>query len=336
MVDMARIPGGEFSMGADAFYAEEGPVHRVTVADFLLDTHPVTNAQFAEFADATGYVTVAERALDATLYPVADPAMLAPGSLVFKPTAVPVDLRDWRQWWAWETGAQWRHPFGPGSSIGDRPTHPVLQVCFEDAQAYADWAGKRLPTEAEWEYASRGGLDGATYAWGEELHPGGLLMANNWQGKFPYLNTGADGWVGTSPVGTFPANAFGLVDMIGNTWEWTTAYYSPSHRAAAGDQAPSTGPSANLLGDSGRASQKLPDAGGGEAGCGDGCTCGPSDARLATASTEPGSAVARRVLKGGSHLCAPEYCLRYRPAARSPQAEDSGTTHISFRCARDV
>jgi formylglycine-generating enzyme required for sulfatase activity len=322
-----RIPGGEFSMGSDQFYADERPVHRVAVADFLIDPHPVTNAQFAEFVDATGYVTVAERPLDASLYPDANPADLVPGSLAFKPTAGPVDLSDWRQWWAWAPDAQWRHPFGPNSSIGDRPTHPVLQVCFEDAQAYADWAGVRLPTEAEWEYASRGGVDGATYAWGEELHPGGVLMANNWQGKFPYLNTGADGWVGTSPVGTFPANPFGLVDMIGNTWEWTASYYAPSHRAAAGAQSPTTGPSANLL---------SPVATAGEEGCGDGCTCGPSDARLASASAEPGSEIPRRVLKGGSHLCAPEYCLRYRPAARSPQAEDSGTTHISFRCARDA
>lgn len=327
MADMVRIPGGEFSMGSDAFYADEGPVHRVTVADFLLDTHPVTNAQFAGFVAATGYVSVAERPLDASLYPDANPADLVPGSLAFKPTAGPVDLSDWRQWWTWAPDAQWRHPFGPDSGIGDRPTHPVLQVCFEDAQAYADWTRARLPTEAEWEYASRGGLDGATYAWGEDLHPDGQLMANNWQGEFPYLNTGADGWVGTSPVGTFPANPFGLVDMIGNTWEWTASYYSPSHRAAAGDQAPTSGPSANLL---------SPVAAAGDSGCGDGCTCGPSDARAAVASAEPGSAIPRRVLKGGSHLCAPEYCLRYRPAARSPQAEDSGTTHISFRCARDA
>ncbi|WP_061963487.1 formylglycine-generating enzyme family protein [Demequina aurantiaca] len=335
MTDMVHIPGGEFSMGSHDFYPDERPIHRVCVSDFLLDAHPVTNTQFAEFVESTGYVTVAERPMDPALYPGVDPTALVPGSLAFTPTSGPVDLTDWRQWWSWEKGAQWRHPFGPDSGIEDRSDHPVLHVCFEDAQAYATWAGKRLPTEAEFEYAARGGLDGATYAWGEEVHPDGKLMANNWQGKFPYLNTGAEGWVGTSPVGTFPANPFGLVDMIGNTWEWTSSYYTPSHRAAAGDQAPTTGPSANLLSPPATTPASA-DAGAGEAGCGDGCTCGPSDARLASASAEPGSEIPRRVLKGGSHLCAPEYCLRYRPAARSPQAEDSGTTHISFRCAKDA
>jgi sulfatase modifying factor 1 len=318
-VDMIRIPGGRFVMGSNSFYPEEAPAHRAEIADFELDRHPVTNAQFAAFVAATGYVTVAERSLDEAEYPNLSVAERAPGSLAFRPTSGPVDLRDWRAWWVWQPGASWRHPFGPDSGLDGRNDHPVVQVCFTDAAAYAAWTGKRLPTEAEWERAARGGIDGRDYAWGNELHPNGAVLANSWQGSFPYRNTGAAGWVGTSPVGTFPANDFGLVDMIGNVWEWTSSEFTPDHsarRAAA----------TNLLGSAGES-----DAG----GCGDGCMCGPSDSREGAPSSTPDPSV-RRVTKGGSHLCAPEYCQRYRPSARSPQSEDSATTHIGFRCARSL
>ncbi|MGC5171824.1 formylglycine-generating enzyme family protein [Microbacterium sp. DT81.1] len=297
---MIAIPGGTLRMGSAEFYPDEGPVHERVIEPFELDAHPVTNQQFAAFIEATGYVTVAERDLDPADFPGADPAELVPGALVFTPTAGPVDLRDWRQWWRWQPGARWREPFGPGSSIDERPRHPVVHVSFEDATAYAEWAGKRLPTEAEWEWAARGGLTGARFAWGNEQNPAGEVLANTWQGAFPYRNTGAAGWVGTSPVGTFPANGYGLMDMTGNTWEWTSDYYEPRH--------------------------PLPGVSGVDAGL--------RTNLLAARSAEPGSRIPRRVLKGGSHLCAPEYCLRYRPAARSAQAEDTAMTHIGFRCAR--
>lgn len=294
--DMVSLAGGTFAMGSDAFYPEEGPVHETHVGPFWIDRYAVTNRQFAEFVAATGYVTTAERPLDPATFPGADLSSTAPGSLVFTPTAGPVDLRDWRQWWRWVPGATWRHPRGPESDVDGLEDHPVVQVSFLDATAYAEWAGKRLPTEAEWELAARGGLARATYEWGEEPNgAGGRLRANTWQGRFPYLNTGANGWVGTAPVGSFPPNGFGLFDMTGNTWEWTSDYWTDQHPTSRA------------------------------------CGCGPSPAR--EASLEPGDVTPRRVLKGGSHLCAPEYCLRYRPAARSPQAEDSATTHIGFRCA---
>ncbi|WP_402464628.1 formylglycine-generating enzyme family protein [Isoptericola aurantiacus] len=277
-------------MGWEGFYPEEGPVHRRSVEPFELDVHPVTNAQFAAFVDDTGYVSVAERPLEGPEFVALSEEERAPGALVFTPTSGPVDLRDWRQWWSWQPGASWRAPHGPGSSIEGRGDHPVVQVALEDARAYATWVGKRLPTEAEHEYASRGGRTGTPYAWGDEARPGGRLMANTWQGDFPYRNTGAAGWTGTSPVGTFPANAYGLVDLIGNVWEWTTTPYGPRHQVPASS------------------------------------CCAPS-------RPSP-SGAAQLVLKGGSHLCAPEYCLRYRPAARSPQTPDTSTTHIGFRCAR--
>lgn len=291
LTELVELPGASFRMGSTRFYPEEAPEHTVTVGPFAIERHPVTNAQFAAFVADTGYVTVAERAPDPADYPGADPADLVPGGLVFTPTAGPVDLRDWRQWWRWVPGAHWRRPLGPdGPDWQDRPDHPVVQVAYVDALAYARWADRRLPTEAEWEYAARGGTT-TTYPWGEELTPGGRLMANTWQGAFPYRNDGAAGWVGTSPVGTFPPNGYGLVDMIGNVWEWTGTRFEGHHRPGPPAPAP---------------------------------CCAPS---------RPDPTVSQ-VLKGGSHLCAPEYCRRYRPTARSPQSQDSATSHIGFRCAR--
>ncbi|NVN50428.1 formylglycine-generating enzyme family protein [Mycolicibacterium hippocampi] len=287
LTDLVELDGGAFRMGSTQFYPEEAPVHTVTVAPFAVERHPVTNAQFEAFVADTGYRTVAEVAPDPALFPGAAPEDLVPGALVFQSTGGPVDLRDWRQWWRWVPGASWRHPFGPGSSIADKSGHPVVQVCFADAAAYARWAGRRLPTEAEWEFAARGGST-AVYPWGDEPVPGGQLMANTWQGSFPYRNDGALGWSGTSPVGTFAPNTYGLLDMIGNVWEWTTTRFAGHH-----------------------------EVGGVASAC-----CPPAD---------PDPSV-NQALKGGSHLCAPEYCHRYRPTARSPQSQDSATTHIGFRC----
>ena len=297
LTELVALPGGSFRMGSTQFYPEEATVHSATVAAFAVERHPVTNAQFAEFVADTGYVTVAEQAPDPALYPGAAPQDLVPGSLVFRPTSGPVDLRDWRQWWDWVPGANWRRPFGPDSGIEDRLDHPVVQVAYPDAAAYAHWAGRRLPSEAEWEYAARGGAT-TTYAWSDDVAPGGQLMANTWQGRFPYRNDGALGWVGTSPVGTFPANGFGLVDMIGNVWEWTTTQFDAHHRL--------DGPVESC--------------------------CGPPGAAWPATSDLAPDPTINQTLKGGSHLCAPEYCLRYRPAARSPQSQDSATTHIGFRC----
>ena len=286
LTDLVEIPAGVFRMGSTSFYPEEAPIHSVAVQPFALERHPVTNAQYGAFVAATGYLTLAEQELDAALYGDAEP-----GALVFRPTDGPVDLRDWRQWWRWVPGTSWRHPFGPDSTVEDKPDHPVVQVAYPDAVAFARWAGRRLPTEAEWEYAARAGSV-STYAWGEEEQPDGALMANTWQGNFPYRNDGALGWAGTSPVGAFPPNAWGLVDMIGNVWEWTATEYSAHHRLDVPPKA-----------------------------C---CTpTGPADPSIS------------QTLKGGSHLCAPEYCHRYRPAARSPQSQDTATSHIGFRCAAD-
>ncbi|SLI19122.1 serine/threonine-protein kinase pkn1 [Mycobacteroides abscessus subsp. bolletii] len=289
LTELVELPGGSFHMGCNVFYPEEMPERVSSVGPFAIERHPVTNAQFAEFVRQTGYVTVAERAPDPDMYPGASPSDLVPGAMTFRATAGPVDLHDWQQWWDWVPGAYWRHPFGPRSDIDGAAEHPVVQVAYTDAAAYARWAGRRLPTEAEWEYAARGGSDTA-YAWGDEVAPQGRLMANTWQGRFPYRNDGALGWHGTSPVGTFPANGFGLLDMIGNVWEWTSTRFQPG------------------------------------AGAPKSC-CSPSD--------NPDPSVIQ-VLKGGSHLCAPEYCHRYRPAARSPQSQDSATTHIGFRCVENL
>lgn len=282
LTELVEIPAGAFRMGSTSFYPEEAPIHTVAVAAFAIERHPVTNAQFAAFVAATGYVTVAEQEPDLA------GGSYDPGALVFTPTAGPVDLRDWRQWWRWVPGASWRQPSGPHGTVEDKPDHPVVQVAYPDAAAYARWAGRRLPTEAEWEYAARAGLS-TTYPWGDEERPGGALMANTWQGAFPYRNDGALGWIGTSPVGTFPPNRWGLSDMIGNVWEWTTTEFSGHHRLDAPPK-PCCAPA------------------------------GPADPAVS------------QTLKGGSHLCAPEYCHRYRAAARSPQSQDSATTHIGFRC----
>ena len=298
LADLVELPGGAFRMGSTSFYPEEAPIHTATVAAFAIERHPVTNAAFAEFVEDTGYVTVAERPLDPALYPGVAPEDLLPGALIFRATQGPVNLADWRQWWDWAPGANWRAPFGAGSDIAGKDDHPVVQVAYPDAGAYAAWAGRRLPSEAEFEYAAGAGSTTA-YAWGEEPLVDGQLMANTWQGRFPYRNDGAKGlgaerWTGTSPVGSFPANGFGLIDMIGNVWEWTTTLYS--ERGHVLDAPPSS--------------------------------CCPIPA-------EPDPTVTQ-VLKGGSHLCAPEYCLRYRPAARSPQSQDSSSTHIGFRCVADL
>jgi formylglycine-generating enzyme len=304
---MVEIPAGRFRMGSSEFYAEEGPVRDVEVASFSIDRGPVTVAQFARFAEQTGYVTVAECEPDAADYPEADPALLVPGSAVFQPTPGPVPLDDPSRWWAYVPGADWRHPWGPGSDNSQRQDHPVNQVAYEDAVAFADWAGKELPTEAEWEYAARGGIDGAVFAWGDAQRPGDELMANSWQGDFPWRNTGAKQWRGTSPVGLFPANGYGLYDATGNVWEWTTDYYSPRGAGTEALDRPCCGPPVNPRVDTPEASYDV---------------------------GRPGAHIPRRVVKGGSHLCAPSYCLRYRPAARQPEAIDTSTSHIGFRCVR--
>ena len=285
---MIWIPGGTFLMGSDAFYREERPARGETVQGFWIDQYPVTNAAFRQFVSATAYVTLCERPPDPALYPDAHSSLLVPGSLVFCKPPGPVDLRDYRAWWEYAPGANWQHPQGPDSTIDDRDEHPVVHIAYEDACAYAAWAGKDLPTEAEWEFAARGGLEGATYAWGEAFAPEGRLLANTWQGRFPWENLALDGYEGTSPVDAFPANGYGLHDMTGNAWEWTASWFAP--------------PAAENF----------------KKTC-----CVPSQA---------GDHIARRVVKGGSHLCAPNYCLRYRPAARQGEAIDTSACHIGFRC----
>jgi formylglycine-generating enzyme required for sulfatase activity len=301
LADMKLIRGGEFLMGSDVHYPEEAPARRATVGDFWIDEHPVTNRQFQAFVEATGYTTFAEIAPDPRNYPGMPLEMTRAGSAVFTRSTGPVDLTNAALWWRFEFGADWRHPTGPQSTVAGLMDHPVVQIAYADAEAYARWAGKALPTEAEWEFAARGGLDGAAYAWGDELAPEGRMMANYWQGEFPWQNTGEDGFEGTSPVGAFPANGFGLHDMIGNVWEWTTDW----HGAGAGGPSPTC--------------------------------CAPSRARTVSEAESydpqtPHVRVGRKVLKGGSHLCAANYCQRYRPASRHPQAMDSPTSHIGFRC----
>jgi formylglycine-generating enzyme required for sulfatase activity len=271
------------------------------VDGFWIDRAPVTNAAFARFVADTGHVTFAERAPDASQYPGAAPDMLRAGSLVFTPTSGPVPLSDPYRWWRFVFGADWRHPLGPGSSIQGREDHPVVHIAYEDARAYASWAGKALPTEAQWEFASRGGLDGAPYVWGDDPEPGGRRMANIWRGQFPWRHEAGDAWTRTTPVGAFPANGYGLVDMIGNVWEWTADWYASPSGAKTADCCVPRNP-----------------RGGDEAASRDPQT--------------PDIDIGRKVLKGGSHLCAPEYCFRYRPAARYAQPIDTSTAHVGFRC----
>jgi formylglycine-generating enzyme required for sulfatase activity len=297
---MVALAGGAFNMGSDRFYPEEAPVRSVQVGAFRMATTPVTNGEFARFVEATGYVTLAELPPDPVDYPGMDPALAVPGSLVFEKTAGPVPLDNPAHWWRFVPGACWRHPTGPESTIEGLEDHPVVQVAFADAEAYARWAGAALPTEAEWEYAAKGGRDDA-YAWGDELAPEGAMLANYWQGLFPFVNQRLDGWEGTSPVRAFPANGFGLYDMIGNVWEWTQDWWAeraarPARRCCVAED-----PRGGRLSDS-------------------------YDPQM------PQVRIGRKVLKGGSHLCAENYCRRYRPAARHPQMVDSATSHIGFRC----
>jgi formylglycine-generating enzyme len=300
--DMVWVPGGTFRMGSDEHYAEERPAHEVTVRGFWMDRYPVTNARFARFVEATGFTTFAERRPNPADYPHAPPEMLYAGSLVFAQPAGPVDLTDAGNWWKYAEGAQWRAPYGRGSSVDVLQDHPVVHVTFADAEAFGTWEGKVLPTEAEWEFAARGGLDAAVYAWGDEFQPNDRHMANTWQGEFPWEQLGLDGYKRTSPVSAFPPNAYGIYDMIGNVWEWTTDWYNPGH--ARENATP---------------------------------CCIPVDPRGPKEETsydpdQPDSRIPRRVLKGGSHLCAPNYCQRYRPAARYPEPVDTSTSHVGFRC----
>ena len=293
---MIRVPGGTFRMGNDdpraGYVREESPVVSVAVPPLWVDEHEVTNRQFAAFVEATRYVTVAERPLDPKDFPGVPAEALKPGSLVFvEPKQA--DVRgSLAQWWAFVPGANWRHPEGPDSDLRDRTDHPVVHVAFEDCEAYAKWAGKRLPSEAEWEHAARGGLDGKTYAWGDTFRPGDKPLANTWEGRFPVENSLADGHLRTAPAGSYPPNGYGLYDVAGNVWEWTTTWYRPGHEPVEPTKEQSLDPQ------------------------------------------EPGAA--KRVMKGGSFLCAPNYCGRYRPAARSCTTPDSGLSHLGFRCVRDA
>jgi sulfatase modifying factor 1 len=300
---MRRLEGGIFRMGSERYYPEEAPVRKVRVDAFWIDETPVTNRQFARFVEATGHRTAAEIAPDPKDYPGMPPQMAQAGSLVFEPPPRPTGTADPLSWWRFAFGADWRRPTGPGSSLEGLEDHPVVHVAYADAKAYARWAGKALPSEAEWEYAARGGLEGAEFAWGDELAPGGAVLANTWQGRFPFENTLEDGFLRTSPVGAYPPNGFGLYDMIGNVWEWTGDWFALPPRE--------------------------PKPGG---GC-----CIPANPRggrerESRDPATPGLATGRKVLKGGSHLCAPNYCQRYRPPARYPQPVDTSTSHVGFRC----
>lgn len=298
---MRWIPGGEFYMGSDEHYPEEAPVHKVHVDGFFMDETPVTNDQFGLFVEDTGYVTFAEIAPRAEDYPGADISALVAGSLVFVPPCVPV-AKQIENWWEFLHGANWRHPYGPASNLDGLGAHPVVHVAWCDVEAYAAWANKSLPTEAEWERAARGGLDRQAYAWGNAFTLDGRLMANTWHGQFPNQNLALDGFRRTSPVGSFPANDYGLLDMIGNVWEWTQDWFKRGHDAHPGKSC-----------------------------------CTPTNPRGANQEESidaraAGLPTPRKVLKGGSHLCAPNYCQRYRPAARHAHPVDTSTSHIGFRC----
>jgi formylglycine-generating enzyme required for sulfatase activity len=295
---MVWIPCGTFTMGSNQHYPEESPRHSATVEGFWIDQYQITNEQFGRFVAATGHITLAERPPNPKDYPGALPEMLQPASVVFRKPDHRVDLGNHYNWWSYVPGADWRHPEGPNSSIADRAQHPVVHVAFEDAEAYAKWVGKQLPTEAEWEFAARSGLEGADYAWGDEFAPNGRQMANTWQGDFPLENLRTDGYEGTSPVGRFPANGYGAFDMIGNVWEWTTDWYS-AHEAA-----------------------------------GTGCCGGAMSKEAREQSYDPQMPdirIPRKVIKGGSFLCAPNYCRRFRPAARMAQPVDTSTCHVGIR-----
>jgi formylglycine-generating enzyme len=295
---MVWIPGGRFRMGSDGHYPEEAPVHWVDVDGFWMDRFTVTNAEFRRFVELTGHVTVAEKPPNPADYPGAKAELLVPASVVFRKPSHRVDLRNHYNWWEYIPGADWRHPEGPGSALKDRAKHPVVHVAYDDAVAYAQWVGKELPTEAEWEFAARGGLDGATYAWGEEFTPRDRHMANTWQGEFPWQNFVTDGWERTAPVGCFPPNGYGLYDMIGNVWEWTTDWYAPHHE-----------PAQSCCGGFDR-----------------------EDARERSCDPQtPKIKIPRKVIKGGSFLCAPNYCRRYRPSARMAHAVDTSVCHLGFR-----
>jgi formylglycine-generating enzyme required for sulfatase activity len=299
---MIWIPAATYRMGSDHHYPEERPAHQVSVDGFWIDRYPVTNERFARFVDGTGHVTFAEIPPDPAQYPGALPHMLYAGSLVFVRPDGPVDRTNFANWWTFMRAADWRHPQGPATSIDNRERHPVVHVTFGDAEAFAAWEGKELPTEAEWELAARGGLDNAAYAWGDEFLPGGRHMANTWQGEFPSESFAEDGYEGTSPVGAFPSNGYGLHDMIGNVWEWTTDWYHAKH------------PNEVVK-----------------------ACCTPHNPRGAREEDsydpcQPEIRIPRKVIKGGSHLCAPNYCRRYRPAARFPEPIDTSTCHLGFRC----
>jgi formylglycine-generating enzyme len=308
---MEWIPGGEFSMGAeDPRGLSEGgheamedarPIHRVYVDAFWMDRTDVTNAQFGEFVKATGYVTVAERKPRAEDFPGASPEKLVAGSIVFTPPDRPVSLDDPYQWWAYVPGADWRHPLGPNSNLQGRGQYPVVQVAYEDAKAYAKWEGKRLPTEAEWEFAARGGFAGKVYAWGDQMRPDRKWEANTHQGRFPDRDSGADGFAGIAPVAQFPANAYGLYDMAGNVWQWVGDWYRPDYYA----QLASAGVARNPHG---------PDS-----------SFDPA---------EPGEE--KRVQRGGSFLCTAQYCTRYMVGTRGKGEVSSATNHVGFRCVRGV
>jgi formylglycine-generating enzyme required for sulfatase activity len=298
---MVWTPGGIFRMGSDDHYPEEAPARRVEVDGFWMDATPVTNAQFRRFVEATGYRTFCESAPDPTDYPGADPALMVAASAVFSAPGHRVGLADHHRWWQLMPGANWRHPQGPGSSLDGRDDHPVVHVAYADVEAYAAWADKQLPTEAEWEWAARGGGDDTEYAWGNELAPGGRHLANTWQGEFPWQNLAEDGYPGTSPVGAFPANGYGLSDLIGNVWEWTCDWFGQRPAPAARSCCSPANPRG-----------------------------GSREARFVPAT--PQVRIPRKVMKGGSHLCAPNYCQRYRPAARMSQPVDTSTSHLGFRC----
>jgi formylglycine-generating enzyme required for sulfatase activity len=300
---MVRMAGGVFAMGSDRFYPEEAPVRRVSVDPFWIDETPVTNDQFAAFVASTGHITFAEIAPDPKDYPGMAPELAQPGSAVFEMTPVPVDTSV-PSWWDFRIGASWRAPLGPGSSIEGIGDHPVVHIAYADTEAYAAWAGKALPTEAEWEFAARGGLEAADYAWGDELAPGGAMLANYWQGLFPFANQLTDGYLRTSPVWTYPANGYGLYDMIANVWEWTADWFAQPklERKARGSCCVPANPRGGMRGGS-------------------------------IVKSDPGR-IPRKVLKGGSHLCAENYCQRYRPAARYAQPIDTTTGHVGFRCVR--